>query len=85
MRNESNAASGAAEVAWLPKAKTPTRAFAGSGAARPTGVQAEPSVEYWPVTFVPSDVMRTQKSSGKSAGMFAVESWASLRGVPAFS
>jgi hypothetical protein len=39
MRNESNAASGGVPVvAWLPMAKTPRRAFAGSGQARPAWV-----------------------------------------------
>src|SRR5918997_4582129 len=83
--NESNAATGAAVVAVLPNANTPIRAFAGNGAARPTDVQLVPSVEYSPVRFVPSDLIRTQKSSGKSAGMFGVESAPSLRGLAAFS
>jgi hypothetical protein len=43
-RKESNAASGAV-AAWLLKANTPTLAFAGRGAGRPTGVQVAPSVE----------------------------------------
>src|ERR687891_2392317 len=83
-RNESNAASGAV-AAWLLKANMPTLAFAGSGAGRPTGVQVAPSVEYAPVRFVPSDLSRRKKSSGKSDATLGVESGASLRGVPAFS
>src|ERR671915_867958 len=83
--NESNAATGAAVVAVLPNANTPICAFAGSGAARPADVQLVPSVEYSPVRFVPFDLIRTQKSSGKSAGMFGVESAPSLRGLAAFS
>src|SRR5919106_3982736 len=83
-RNESKAASGAV-AAWLLKANTPTLAFAGSGAGRPTGVQVAPSVEYAPVRFVPSDLRRRKKSSGKSDATLGVESGASLRGVPAFS
>ena len=82
--NESNAATGAVAAALLNE-NMPILAFAGSGAGRPTGVQCVPSVEYAPVMLVPSDVIRTQKSSGKSAGTLAVESAASLRGVPAFS
>jgi hypothetical protein len=38
IRKESNAASGAAVVAVLPKANTPTFALAGSGQARPACV-----------------------------------------------
>ena len=63
----------------LEKAKRPILA---SRAARPNGRPAQvvpPSVEYWPVTFVPSDCRRSQKSSGKSAARFAVESSAALR------
>ena len=60
-------------------------ASAGSGAARPTSVHSEPSIEYAPVTFVPSEESRTQYWRGKSAGRFAVESAVSLRGCPLFS
>jgi hypothetical protein len=56
--NESNAATGF-PVPSLLNANMPSFAFAGSGAGRPTGVQAEPSREYEPVMFVPSDTMRT--------------------------
>ena len=38
----------------------PILAFAGSGAGAADRVQLVPSVEYAPVTFVPSDVIRTQ-------------------------
>src|SRR4051812_12657923 len=55
--NESNAATGLPAPSLL-KANMPIFAFAGSGAARPTGVHALPSVEYAPVTLVPSDVIR---------------------------
>ena len=57
--NESKAATGLPVPALL-KANMPILAFAGSGAARPTLVQLLPSVEYAPVMFVPSDVIRTQ-------------------------
>ena len=36
----------------------PTFAPAGIGAGRPTGVHVVPSVEYAPVTFVPSETIR---------------------------
>src|SRR5687768_10452187 len=47
---ESNAATGL-PVASLLNANIPMRAFAGSGAGRPTGVQVVPLVEYAPVTL----------------------------------
>jgi len=55
--NESNAATGLPAPSLL-NANRPILAFAGSGAARPTVVHALPSVEYAPVMFVPSDVIR---------------------------
>src|SRR3954447_16677556 len=56
-RNQSKSATGELAAALL-KANMPIRGLAGSGAARPTGVQVEPSVEYAPVTFVPSETIR---------------------------
>src|SRR4051794_10847838 len=52
--NQSKSATGAVAAALL-KANTPIFALAGIAAGRPTGVQVLPSVEYSPVTFVPSD------------------------------
>src|SRR3954452_17897106 len=56
-RNQSKSATGEVEAALL-KANSPIRASAGSGAGRPTGVHVEPSVEYAPVTLVPSETIR---------------------------
>src|SRR5690349_3887961 len=56
-RNQSKSATGAVDAALL-KANMPIRGLAGSGAARPTGVQVDPSVEYAPVMFVPSETIR---------------------------
>src|SRR5690348_3863582 len=56
-RNQSKSATGEAAAALL-KANMPTFAPAGMAAERPTGVQVVPSVEYAPVTLVPSDTMR---------------------------
>src|SRR4051794_38060350 len=55
--NQSKSATGAVEAALL-KANTPTLAFAGIAAGRPTAVQFVPSVEYSPVTVVPLDFIR---------------------------
>src|SRR3954469_10726059 len=56
-RNQSKSATGAV-VAALLKANMPSRAPAGNGAGRPTGVHVDPSVEYAPVMFVPSETIR---------------------------
>src|SRR3954471_13127145 len=56
-RNQSRSATGDAAAALL-KANMPILAPAGMAAARPTGVQSVPLVEYAPVTLVPSDTMR---------------------------
>ncbi len=56
-RNQSKSATGAVDAALL-KANMPSRAPAGSGAGRPTGVHVDPSVEYAPVMFVPSRTIR---------------------------
>jgi len=55
--NESNFATGLPRPALL-NANRPSFAFAGSGAGRPTVVHVAPSVEYAPVTFVPSETIR---------------------------
>src|SRR3954447_6219428 len=57
-RNQSKSATGDVAAALL-KANMPIFAPAGTGAGRPTGVQVVPSVEYAPVTFVPSETIRT--------------------------
>src|SRR3954452_4878994 len=82
--NESKSATGDV-VAALLKANMPIFALAGIAAGRPTPVQLEPSVEYSPVTFVPSERIRSQNVFGKSAGRLVVASAASLRGVAAIS
>src|SRR5690349_5603525 len=84
IRKESKSATGVVAAALL-NANSPIFAFAGIAAGRPTGVHVEPSVEYSPVTFVPSDFIRSQTVFGKFAGTLPVESAASLRGVPATS
>src|SRR3954451_19346990 len=56
-RNQSKSATGAVEAALL-NANISSFAPAGSGAGRPTGVHVDPSVEYAPVTFVPSETIR---------------------------
>src|SRR3954447_2981690 len=56
-RNQSKSATGALEAALL-NANMPSFAPAGSGAGRPTGVHVDPSVEYAPVMFVPSETIR---------------------------
>ncbi len=57
MRNQSKSAIGEV-AAELLNANMPSFAPAGMSAARPTGVQVVPSVEYAPVTLVPSDTIR---------------------------
>src|SRR3954470_22550902 len=56
-RNQSKSAAGVV-LAALENANMPIFAFAGIAAGRPTDVHVVPSVEYAPVTFVPSDVIR---------------------------
>src|SRR4051812_5723883 len=57
IQKESKSATGDV-VAALLNANRPTFAFAGIAAGRPTAVHVLPSVEYAPVTFVPSEVIR---------------------------
>src|SRR4051812_28535853 len=56
-RNQSKSATGEVEAALL-NANMPSFAPAGIGAGRPTGVHVDPSVEYAPVRFVPSETIR---------------------------
>src|SRR6478752_6597071 len=56
-RNQSKSATGIVAAA-LENANTPTFAPAGIAAGRPTGVHVVPSVEYAPVTLVPSETIR---------------------------
>src|SRR5690349_7638438 len=56
-RNQSKSATGVVAAA-LENANMPTFAFAGIAAGRPTGVHVVPSVEYAPVTLVPSETIR---------------------------
>src|SRR4051794_8407611 len=60
-------------VAALDSAKKPTFGLAGRAVeVRPTCVHALPSVEYWPVRFVPSQMIRRKKSCGNVEARFAV-------------
>src|SRR3954452_12500757 len=56
-RNQSKSATGIVAAAFE-NANTPIFAPAGIAAGRPTGVHVVPSVEYAPVTLVPSETIR---------------------------